>query len=98
VLEDAGLDYCCGGGKSLREACLQTDASAEEILDRLYENSKNTGPDNANWAAAPLSELTRNIREKHHRYVREAIARIQPLLDKVGAKHGENHPEIADIR
>ena len=22
VLEDAGLDYCCGGGKSLHEACL----------------------------------------------------------------------------
>ena len=41
VLEDAGLDYCCGGGKSLHEACLQADISAEEILNQLRENSKN---------------------------------------------------------
>jgi iron-sulfur cluster repair protein YtfE (RIC family) len=22
ILEDAGVDYCCGGGKSLQEACV----------------------------------------------------------------------------
>ena len=98
VLEDAGLDYCCGGGKSLHEACLHADVPAEEILKRLHENSKDISPDEANWVSAPLSDLTRHIREKHHRYVREAIARVQPLLDKVGTKHGENHPEIADIQ
>ena len=97
VLEDAGLDYCCSGGKSLHEACLHTDVPAEEILKRLHENSKDINPDEANWIAAPLGDLTRHIRERHHRYAREAIARVQPLLDKVGAKHGENHPEIADI-
>ena len=98
ILEDAGLDYCCGGGKSLHEACLHADVPAEEILNRLRENSKHVNPDEANWTSAPLSDLTRHIRERHHRYVREAIARVQPLLDKVEAKHGKNHSEIADIR
>lgn len=98
VLEDAGLDYCCGGGKSLQEACLQANTSTEEILNRLRENSENTGPGDANWTSAPLSELTRHIREKHHRYVREAIPGMQALLEKVTAKHGKNHPEVADIR
>ena len=98
ILEDAGLDYCCGGGKSLHEACLHADVPAEEILKRLRENSKHVSPDEANWASAPLVDLTRHIRERHHRYVREAIARVQPLLDKVEAKHGKNHSEIADIR
>ena len=98
VLEDAGLDYCCGGGKSLHEACLHADVPAEEILKRLHENSKDISPDEANWISAPLGDLTRHIREKHHRYVRESISRVQTLLDKVSAKHGENHPEIGDIR
>jgi regulator of cell morphogenesis and NO signaling len=98
VLEDAGLDYCCGGGKSLHDACLHTDVSAEEIVKRLHENSKNIRPNEANWLSAPLIDLTRHIREKHHRYVREAIVRVQTPLDKVGAKHQENHPEIADIQ
>ena len=98
ILEDAGLDYCCGGGKSLHEACLHADVQAEEILNRLRENTKHVSPDEANWTLAPLVDLTRHIRERHHRYVRKAIARVQPLLDKVEAKHGKNHSEIADIR
>jgi regulator of cell morphogenesis and NO signaling len=98
ILEDAGLDYCCGGGKSLHEACLHADVPAEEILNRLRENSKHVSPDEANWTVARLSDLTRHIRTKHHRYVREAIARVQILLDKVGAKHGEKHPEITEIQ
>ncbi len=97
VLQDAGLDYCCGGGKSLHEACLHADASAEEILNLLRENAKNTGPEDVNWMAAPLCELTQHIREKHHQYVREAIPRMRALWDKVAAKHGQNHTELVDI-
>lgn len=98
ILEDAVLDYCCGGGKSLHEACLHAVVPAEEILKRLRENSKHVSLDETNWAFAPLVDLTRHIRERHHRYVREAIARVQPLLDKVEAKHGKSHSEIAEIR
>ncbi len=97
ILEDAGIDYCCGGGKSLHEACLHADAPAEEILSRLRDNSEPASPEETNWTSALLSDLTRHIREKHHRYVREAIPRVRTLLEKVGAKHGETHREIADI-
>ena len=98
VLEDATLDYCCGGGKSLQEACLHANVSSEEILNRLRENAEGTGPEDLSWMAAPLCELTRHIREKHHQYVREAIPRAQALSDKVTAKHGKNHTELEDIR
>lgn len=43
-------------------------------------------------------DLTRHIRERHHRYVREAIPRIQAPLEKVAEKHRERHPEISRIR
>lgn len=98
ILEDAGVDYCCGGGKSLHDACAHADVSAEEILKRLRENSKLVRPDEKAWTSAPLGDLTRHIREKHHRYVREAIGRIKTLLEKVKAKHGENHSEIAEVQ
>lgn len=97
VLEDAGLDNCCGGGKSSHDACMHADVPAGEILSRLRENSKDVSPDEANWTSAPVSELTRHIREKHHGYVRGAISRVRILLEKVKAEHGKNHPEIADI-
>ncbi|HTS57683.1 MAG TPA: iron-sulfur cluster repair di-iron protein [Terriglobales bacterium] len=97
VLEDAGLDYCCGGGKSLHEACLHANVSPEEILNRLRENAKETRAEDLNWMSAPLCELTRHIREKHHRYVREAIPLTRALAEKVAIKHGQNHTELVDI-
>ncbi|HUJ31149.1 MAG TPA: iron-sulfur cluster repair di-iron protein [Candidatus Acidoferrum sp.] len=98
VLEDAALDYCCGGDKPLHEACLHADVSPEDILKRLRENSKQVSSEEANWTGAPLSDLTRHIRERHHRYVRDAIPRLRTLLEKVKEKHGETHAEIADIQ
>jgi regulator of cell morphogenesis and NO signaling len=97
ILEDAGVDYCCGGGQSLHEACLHAEVPAEEILKRLHENKEQAGPDERVWISSPLRNLTRHIREQHHRYVRVAIPRLRALLAKVRGKHGESHREIEEI-
>ncbi len=97
VLEEAGVDYCCGGAKSLHEACMHSSVSAQEILRRLQENSQQVGPEEANWTSARLADLTKHIVEKHHKYVRGTIPRVSALLAKVKAKHGANHPELAKI-
>lgn len=65
VLEDAGVDYCCGGEKSLHEACMHAGVSANEILKRLQENRKEAGPEEANWASARLKDLARHIMHTH---------------------------------
>jgi regulator of cell morphogenesis and NO signaling len=97
VLEEAEVDYCCGGEKSLHEACMHTGVPAEEILKRLQENSNQVRPDEANWASARLADLTKHIVEAHHKYVRGTIPRVSALLTKVNGKHGANHPELAAI-
>jgi regulator of cell morphogenesis and NO signaling len=97
ILEDAGVDYCCGGGRSLRDACSGAEMSADETLEQLKKNSQEVKGDAANWTSAPLSELTRHIRAKHHQYVNAAISSIQALLVKVKTKHGPTHPEVTAI-
>lgn len=97
VLEDAGVDYCCGGERPLHDACMKAGVSAEEILRRLRENSKQVSAEEKNWTAAALCELTQHIVAKHHGYVREQIPRLRALLDNVKSKHGQNHPELAEI-
>jgi regulator of cell morphogenesis and NO signaling len=97
VLEDAGVDYCCGGGKSRQEACLHASATPQEILKRLRQNSELVGPQDAAWTTAPLADLTRHIRERHHQYVRDCIPRLRGLLTMVREKHGEKHREIEEI-
>jgi regulator of cell morphogenesis and NO signaling len=97
VLEDAGVDYCCGGGKSLHDACMRANVPAEVILEQLRQNSKRTGTEESGWKHAPLAELTRHIRERHHGYVRDVIPRLREMLAKVREKHGSRHREVGEI-
>jgi regulator of cell morphogenesis and NO signaling len=97
ILEKAGVDYCCGGEKSLREACAESKVSFDELMIRLQETAGQSSPAEAKWTMQPLNELTRHIVDKHHGYVREAILQIRPLLAKVKAKHEARHSELSSI-
>lgn len=100
VFEKLGIDYCCGGNKSLEEACAATQLSADEILNSLEqdEQSSRANQKGRNWQAAPLADLIAHINSTHHKYTREEIARLGPLFEKVCSVHGKNHPELEQIR
>lgn len=100
VFEKLGLDYCCGGGQTLEQACRKAGLPAEEVqdsLDMAAETARFKAPER-NWTAEPLADLIAHIRDTHHAYTRAAIERLQPLFDKVCAAHGENHPELPEMR
>jgi regulator of cell morphogenesis and NO signaling len=50
------------------------------------------------WQREPLSDLVAHINGTHHKYTRDEIARVGPLLEKVCSVHGKNHPELLHIR
>jgi regulator of cell morphogenesis and NO signaling len=97
ILEDAGIDYCCGGAKSLQEACLKANVSEAEILWRLRQNSERVAPGESKWINGPLVELTAHIKQCHHQYVRDSIPRLRALLAKIREKHGGKHRELGEI-
>lgn len=97
ILEDAGIDYCWGGGKSLQEACLKANVSEAEILLRLRQDSERASRNESQWISAPLGELTRHIRERHHHYVRASIHGLRALLARIREKHAINHRDLGDI-
>ena len=35
VFEKLGIDYCCGGNKSLDEACRASNLSIDQVIDSL---------------------------------------------------------------
>jgi regulator of cell morphogenesis and NO signaling len=100
VFEKLGIDYCCGGGKSLEEACAASNISVDEVLVRLElaEQSAQANTTDRNWFSEPLADLVDHIKNTHHRYTREELARVTPLLEKVCSVHGKNHPELLPIR
>ena len=46
----------------------------------------------------PLADMISHINNTHHKYTREEIARLGPLFAKVCSVHGENHPELPQVR
>jgi regulator of cell morphogenesis and NO signaling len=70
------------------------------VVDSLEvaEQSARASRADRNWGEEPLSELIAHINGTHHKYTREEITRLGPLLDKVCSVHGKNHPELLPVR
>jgi regulator of cell morphogenesis and NO signaling len=100
VFEKLGIDYCCGGNKSLEEACRTANLNIDQVLDSLEmaEQSAHAAQKDRDWQVGPLADLIAHIKNTHHRYTREEVARLSPLFDKVCSVHGNNHPELLQIR
>lgn len=97
LFEGLKIDYCCGGNKSLKEACAKAGVSPEKVIGSLESISAVT-PRDENWNDRPLSELVNFLVEKHHAYTREQLALLDKLSEKVARVHGPHHPELLKVR
>jgi len=99
VFERLGIDYCCGGNRTLQEACDAAHVSLDDATKSLAaEQTATTAQSDRSWPTEALSDLIDHIKNTHHKYVREEIARLGPLFGKVCSVHGKNHPELARLR
>jgi regulator of cell morphogenesis and NO signaling len=99
IFEEAGLDFCCKGKRSLKDACAEKNVDVQKIVNELANLSDiGNGTQNVNdWQ---LDFLVDYIMNNHHQYVRRMIPVISLHADKVASVHGKNHPEtlrIADL-
>jgi regulator of cell morphogenesis and NO signaling len=100
VFEKLGIDYCCGGKQTLDQACRTAGIPVDGVLDALKvaQPSGEGFPKDRDWQTEPLTDLISHIKNTHHKYTREEIARLGPLFDKVYSVHGEHHPELFGLR
>ena len=99
IFEKLGIDYCCGGGKSLADACAQAGVAVDEVLSSLMTNATSEGNfADEEWHTTSQAELITHIVEKHHAFTREELERLGALLAKVCGVHGQNHPELFQIQ
>ena len=97
VFETLGIDYCCGGKRSLSDACQGAGIDLSGVLDLLERAGRDSDVQKDGWDETQLGELMNHIVRKHHAFVRQETPRIGNLLLKVVAKHGPSHPEVVQI-
>ncbi|MFA5883722.1 MAG: iron-sulfur cluster repair di-iron protein [Acidimicrobiia bacterium] len=96
ALERRGLDYCCGGARSLADACAEQGLDAGVVAAALGTDADAaTVPD---WAVLAPTALAEHIVATHHRSLDDELPRLSGLLEKIERVHGERHPELAAVR
>jgi len=99
VFERARIDYCCGGSRSLAQACARAGIEVEEMCRLLAaENVKATERESADFQSMSLTELANYIVEKHHVFTQQETMRLVALLEKVCSAHADNHPELLQVQ
>jgi regulator of cell morphogenesis and NO signaling len=98
VFEAWKIDYCCGGMRSLADACAEAGRSVDEFAMAL--DSMATVPADAarDWSGKNLSTIASGIVTTFHACTREELMTLEPLADKVLSVHGERRSELAEVR
>lgn len=97
VFKKFGLDFCCGGKKTLEEAAKEKgiDKSAiQQELDLVDQETDDSKQDFINWE---MSTLVDYIINRHHQYVKDRLPEINSVLHKVVNVHSEGHPELVEL-
>lgn len=98
VFENRGIDYCCGGKRSIEAACAIKGQDPSVVRAELAQAMADGEPeDPVDWGHASLEELVAFIEVNHHGHVRRERARITALAEKVARVHGARHPELVEL-
>lgn len=97
IFKKYGIDFCCGGGVSIRKAAEKANVKYED-LERDLLNVENTTSRANNYNSWELDFLTDHIINVHHKYVEENIPLIIQYAARVVQVHGDHYPELKEIK
>ncbi len=93
--ERRGLDYCCGGQRTLGDACALIGLDPAATVAELSQAGAPAGA--AEWTTMTADVLVNHIEATHHRYLWDELPRVTALVDKIVSVHGARHPELVEI-
>jgi len=94
-LERLGLDYCCGGKRSLAEACRQQGLDPDVIVAELTALPV-VAEAAGDWIGLTPEALVDHLEATHHLFLKRELPRLSELAAKVSRVHGAKHPELVE--
>ncbi|MEO5593572.1 MAG: iron-sulfur cluster repair di-iron protein [Chitinophagaceae bacterium] len=97
VFKKYGIDFCCGGKKTLKEACIEKGLDLATIENELEQANKTSARYSLPYNDWNLDFLADYIVNTHHSYVKKMLPEIKTYASKVANVHGDRHPELLAI-
>jgi regulator of cell morphogenesis and NO signaling len=99
VFNKYGLDFCCGGKKTVKEACAEKGIDVTKVKQELLDAGKTATTTSRplpynDWSLDFLADYIVNT---HHSYVKKTIPDLRSYAAKVAKVHGDHHPELITI-
>ncbi len=98
IFRKYGLDFCCGGKKTIKEACAEKGLDVTKVEQELQQSEKTTDARQLPYNEWSLDFLADYIVNTHHSYVRNNLPELIAYSEKVARVHGQRHPELEPIR
>lgn len=97
VFQTYGIDFCCQGGRTLRDACERKGIAADAVVEQLEAELREKPAPEVNPASFPPGDLVDHIVATHHRYLRDELPRIHMMAQRVAQVHGPHTPSLVEV-
>ncbi len=97
IFQGFEIDFCCQGGRTLREACQHKGIAQESVIEQLEAGMREKQEAGINPALLPVAELADHIVVTHHAYLRSELPRLQTMAERVARVHGGHTPSLVEV-
>ncbi|MEP7079685.1 MAG: iron-sulfur cluster repair di-iron protein [Ginsengibacter sp.] len=100
IFKKYGLDFCCGGKKTVREACAEKGIDVTKVEQELQQPESVASISTYkplpydDWSLDFLADYIVNT---HHSYVKKTSPDLSAYSIKVAKVHGDSHSELVKI-
>lgn len=94
VFKEKGIDFCCGGKKTLLLACDEKKIDVTKVMAEMLEIARKSSSSSPNFKEWDLDFLADYIMNTHHKFVLKALPDLLFYTDKIATVHGSTHPEL----
>jgi len=97
IFKEAGIDFCCGGQQTVKEACVEKGINENDLVERINNLNEEEISPTLNYKDWDVPFLIDYIVNTHHKYVVKTLPGLVFYTQKIASVHGKHHPELTDI-
>lgn len=100
VFERIGIDFCCGGKRTIAQACAARGLDPQTVvvmLDAAAELPVASAAAQVETTGMGLAQLADHVVATHHAYLKEELPALLEKADRVATKHSWRDPRLTEV-